>query len=212
MAQRKIALFGGTFDPIHLGHAEVADATAKRIGAEKVIFIPAKCSPLKGFSPNARDEDRLKMITLTIAKRETFAVSDCELRRPAPSYTLDTVRQFKHDYGSDTSIHWLLGSDSIDDLVHWYKIGALIDECNLTTMQRAGYGLPDFDKFIPVWGPQRIAKLRSNVVETPLIDISSTEVRERLAAREDVAGMLHPDVIKYIRQRGLYRKKGTYRG
>jgi nicotinate-nucleotide adenylyltransferase len=92
MLTRRIALFGGTFDPIHLGHTTVADAAARQIGAERVIFIPAKISPLKGFFPFASDTDRLKMIELAIAGHELFAASDCELKRPAPSYTLDTVR------------------------------------------------------------------------------------------------------------------------
>ncbi len=206
MTEKRVALFGGTFDPIHLGHTTVAEAAAAQIGAEKLIFIPAKCSPLKGFSPHAGDEDRLAMITLAIAGRDNFAVSDCELKRPAPSYTLDTVRQFKRQYGPETSIHWLLGADSVGDLVHWYKVRELIDECNLTTMQRAGYAPPDFERFISLWGLERVAKLKRNIVQTPLIDISSTEVRRRLAAGEDLRGMLYPDVIEYIRQHGLYRR------
>jgi nicotinate-nucleotide adenylyltransferase len=209
MTQRTVALFGGTFDPIHLGHTGVAQATAARIDAEKLIFIPAKCSPLKGFSPHAGDEDRLAMLALAVAGRDSFAASDCELRRSAPSYTLDTVRQFKREYGPETSIHWLLGADSIEDLVHWCKVRELIDECNLTTMQRAGYAPPDFERFVPMWGPERVAKLKRDVVETPLIDISSTEVRRRLAASEDVRGMLHPDVIEYIHRHGLYRQTDT---
>jgi nicotinate-nucleotide adenylyltransferase len=199
-----IALFGGTFDPIHLGHTRVAQAAAAQIGAHTIIFIPAKCSPLKGFSPHASDTNRLAMIRLAIAGRDDFAASDCELKRPAPSYTLDTVRQFQREYGPQTTIHWLLGADSVEDLVHWHKIRELIDECNLTTMQRAGYEPPDFDRFTPLWGPEPVAKLKRNVVQTPLIDVSSTEVRRRLAAGEDVRGMLHPDVIDYIHEHGLY--------
>jgi nicotinate-nucleotide adenylyltransferase len=205
MAQRRIALFGGSFDPIHRGHTEVARAATEQIQAEKLIFIPAKCSPLKRLSPHASDEDRLNMVTLATAGDKTFEVSDCELRRPAPSFTLDTVRLFQRRYGPEAAIHWLLGADSVKDLVHWYEIEELIDECNLTTMLRAGYAPPDFDRFEPRWGERRIAKLKQNVVQTPLIDVSSTEVRRRLASREDVAGMLHPDVIRYIREHRLYQ-------
>ena len=203
---KRIALFGGTFDPIHLGHTTVADAAAREIGAERVIFVPAKISPLKGFFPFARDNDRLKMIELALAGHKRFAVSDCELKRPAPSYTLDTVRQFQQDCGPATKIHWLIGADGVGDLVHWHRIEELIDECCLTTMQRPGYPVPDFDRFGPLWGPQRVAKLRQNIIETPLVDISSTEVRRRLAAGEDVTGMLHPEVIRYIRVHQLYQK------
>jgi nicotinate-nucleotide adenylyltransferase len=205
MSQRQIALFGGSFDPIHMGHTGVARAAAKQIRAEKVILIPAKCSPLKGLSPHASDEDRLNMVTLATAGDDAFGVSDCELRRPAPSFTIDTVRLFQRDYGQDVAIHWLLGADSIKDLMHWYKVEELIDECNLTTMQRAGYPPPDFDRYEPLWGQQRVAKLKRNVVHTPLIDASSTEVRKRVAAHEDVSRMLHPDVIAYIREHRLYQ-------
>jgi nicotinate-nucleotide adenylyltransferase len=206
MLQGKIALFGGTFDPVHLGHTAVASAAAKEIQAQKVVFIPAKCSPLKGFSPHAGDEDRLRMIELTIADEETFVVSDCELRRPAPSYTLDTVRQFKQQYGRQVDIHWLLGADTVNDFIHWHKIEQLMDECCLTTMQRAGYEPPDFDRFESAWGARRIQKLRKNVVQTPRIDVSSTEIRRRLRAGGNVDGMLHPDVIEYIKKRGLYQE------
>jgi nicotinate-nucleotide adenylyltransferase len=205
MTRRIIALFGGSFDPIHRGHTGVAEAAAKQIGAQKAIFIPAKCSPLKSLSPRAGDEDRLRMVTLATANEDLFAVSDCELKRPSPSFTLDTVRLFKKDFDGDTVIHWLLGADSVNDFAHWYRVGELIDECNITTMQRAGFPPPDFDRFEHVWGSQRVAKLKRNVVPTPLIDISSTEVRRRLAAGEDVGGMLHPDVIAYIREHNLYR-------
>jgi nicotinate-nucleotide adenylyltransferase len=205
MNPRHVALFGGTFDPIHLGHTRVAAAAAEQVGAEKVVFIPAKISPLKGFFPFARDEDRLHMIMLAIVGHAGFAVSDCELKRPAPSYTLDTVRQFQRDCGPETAIHWLLGADTVADLVHWHKVRELIDECYLTVMQRPGY-TPDFDRFEPLWGRGRVDKLKKNAIQTPLIDISSTEVRQRLAVGGDVSGMLHPDVIRYIREHNLYRQ------
>jgi nicotinate-nucleotide adenylyltransferase len=209
MAQRVILLFGGTFDPIHLGHAKVAGAAVKTLNAEKVVFIPAKCSPLKGFSPKAGDRARLEMITLAIAEDPVLAVSDCELQRPAPSYTLDTVRQFKQACGPDVSVHWLLGADGLDDLVHWHGIRELIDQCCLTTMYRAGYEPPDFARFEGIWGPKRVEKLQEHVVETPLVDVSSTKVRKRLAAGDDVNGMLHPDVIEYIDRHQLYRREST---
>jgi len=207
MAKRKIALFGGTFDPIHLGHTLVAAEAVKHIGAEKIIFVPAKRSPLKGFSPCASDEDRFAMIALAIAGSKHFELSDYELKRPGPSYTLQTVRQFQADYGSETFIYWLIGADSIDDLPHWYKIKELIDECNLSTMYRAGFEPPDFSKFMSLWGRQRVEKLQRNVIKTSLIDISSTEVRKRLAAGRDVTNMLHPAVADYIHKRGLYQTK-----
>jgi len=204
MSERKVILFGGTFDPIHLGHTGVAQEALEHIGARKVIFIPAKRSPLKTILPKASDEDRLAMIGLAIAGTSHFGLSDCERRKPAPSYTLETVRYFQAEYGEGTSIYWLLGADSIDDLVHWHRVTELIDECNLAVMHRAGCKKPDFARFEALWGPDRAAKLRRNIVPTPLIDISSTQIREKLATGEDVTAMLHPAVADYIAKCHLY--------
>lgn len=205
MAKSIIALFGGTFDPVHFGHTTVAADAARHIGAEKIIFVPAKRSPLKGFFPRAGDSDRFKMISLAIAHNKNFQVSDYELKRPEPSYTLETLRKFQSDYGDDTLIYWLIGADSIDELQLWYGITDLIDECNLATMLRAGCKPPNFAKFEDIWGSDRVKKLQRNVIETSLVEISSTEIRRRLAAGRDVAGMLDPAVADYIRKHGLYK-------
>lgn len=207
MNKRKIALFGGTFDPIHLGHTRVAADARRCVGAEKIIFIPAKCSPLKGFPPRASDADRFNMIALAIAEEKNFEVSDFELNKLAPSYTLETVRKFQKDFGDELSIHWLVGADGVDDLVYWYKIVELIDACHLTTMYRAGCERPDFSRFERLWGRQRVEKLQRDIIQTPLIDVSSTEIRRRLAAGDDVSDMLHPAVAHYIREHSLYQSK-----
>lgn len=207
MIEKKIALFGGTFDPVHLGHTTVAAAAAEHIGAEKIIFIPAKRSPLKNSFPEASDDDRLAMIALAIADDKKFQLNDYELRKPRPSYTLETVRHFQSEYGGQALIYWLIGADSICELSRWYGIVELIDECNLCVMFRAGFEPPDFVEFKDVWGTARAEKLQRNVIRTPLIDISSTEIRSRLAADRDVTGMLAPQVADYIREHGLYRSK-----
>ena len=205
MAKRKIVLFGGTFDPIHLGHTAVAAVAVEHIGAGKIVFIPAKRSPLKAFFPKASDNDRAAMIALAIAGYKNFQLSDYELKKPQPSYTLETVRKFQADYGTDTSIYWLIGADSVDELPGWYKIAELIDECNLCVMYRAGCNRPDFTQFTAIWGSGRVEKLQRNIIQTPLIDISSTEIRNRLASERDVTEMLHPPVADYVRKHGLYR-------
>ena len=204
--KRRIALFGGSFDPIHLGHTGVARAAAQYLDVEKVIFIPAKCSPLKGCLPRASDDDRYRMIELASHHDDVFAVSDCELRRPAPSYTLETVRQFQADFGADVTVHWLLGADSVGDLVHWHRIEELLDACTLSVMFRGRYEAPVFESYASLWGLNRIRKLQENVVPTPEIDISSTEVRQRLGEGGDVSAMLAPAVADYIREHRLYKR------
>lgn len=204
MAASKIILFGGTFDPIHLGHTAVAAAARENIDADKVVFVPAKRSPLKAFFPEASDDDRLAMINSAISGNNAFDVTDYELKKPGLSYTLATVRYFRQQSGDKAHIYWLIGADTLEDLPHWYGITELIDECNLAVMHRAGFPPPDFSRFQPLWGLNRVTKMRQNVVETPLVDISSTEIRKRLKAGRDISKMVCPEVEQYIREHGLY--------
>jgi nicotinate-nucleotide adenylyltransferase len=204
MSEKRTVLFGGTFDPIHIGHTTVAAAACESIGADKVVFVFARRSPLKAFFPEASDEDRLAMIGLATAENKMFGFSDYELKKAGPSYTLETVRFFRQQLGEDVSIYWLIGADTLDDLPHWFGITELIDECNLAVMYRAGFAQPDFTKYVSQWGQTRVKKMQQNVVETPLVDISSTEIRKRLSAGKEVAGMINPKVLHYIREHRLY--------
>jgi len=203
MVTSKIVLFGGTFDPVHLGHTRVAAHARKHIGAEKIVLVPAKRSPLKGFMPRVADEDRLAMIVLATRDDPAVQVSDCEVKMPAPSYTLDTIRMFEARHPR-SEFYWLVGADGVDDLRLWHNITDLLDACNICTMYRAGYAKPDFGKYEAIWGPQRVKKLQRNVIATPLVEISSTVVRKRIAEGKDVSEMLHPAVVQYIEQHNLY--------
>ena len=206
MANKNIILFGGTFDPIHLGHTAVAMHTLQVIGAEKIIFIPAKQSPLKKISPKASDNARVEMISLAMSGNNKFSISNCELKKSQPSYTLETIKYFQDTLGPDTSLYWLIGADCLDELPHWYRIEELIDKCNLCVMYRAGFKAPNFEKLPAIWDKEQIQKLQQNIIETPLIDINSTEIRNRLAAGEDVTDMLCPAVARYIEQHNLYQQ------
>jgi nicotinate-nucleotide adenylyltransferase len=112
---KKIGIYGGTFDPIHHGHLIVAREALERLGADEVIFIPARVSPLRKTAPIARDEIRLLMIQAAIEKEPGFAVDDCELRRPPPSYTIDTVEQIRR-LKSNATIYCLIGEDNVGKL------------------------------------------------------------------------------------------------
>jgi nicotinate-nucleotide adenylyltransferase len=212
MAKTKIALFGGTFDPIHLAHTAVARAAAEHLGAEKVIFIPTKRSPLKQSFPQAGDKDRLNMIFLAIADDKIFEVSDYELKKTAPCFTIETVEYFQTRFKNVAELCWLIGADTIDELPRWYRITDLIDRCTLCAMFRAGCNPPDFSAFETIWGERRIKKLQANIIPTPLLDISSTDIRAKLAEGKDASDtqyalrqMLHPKVADYIRNRRLYQ-------
>lgn len=205
MAKKKIALFGGTFDPIHIGHITVASYAAEYIGAVKTIFVPVKLSPLKNFSPKASDTDRMKMASLAISENKKFELSDYELKKSDTNYTLDTVKYFQAQFGGEAAIYCLIGADNLGDLTRWYKINELVDTCNLSLMYRAGYAQPDISRLVESLGQERVDKLQKNIIQTPLINISSTEIRKRLATGEDTTDLLCPLVADYISEHNLYQ-------
>jgi len=202
--KHRIVLFGGTFDPVHVGHTTAAEFAADRLGADKVVFIPAKRSPHKRIDPAASGDDRLAMLRLATAGCRRFEVSDCELHRKEPSYTLDTVLYFRKRFGGEARLCWLIGADMLRDLPKWRRVRDLLDECALCVMHRGGYPPPEFDGLESL-GPDRLARLRADVLETPSVDISSTEIRGKLASGADVTGLLCPAVLDYIEKNGLYR-------
>ncbi len=200
----KIILFGGTFDPVHTGHIEVAQAAAEKIGAKKAILIPARRSPHKNQKPVAIDIDRIAMLKLAIKDKNLFQISTIELNRAEPSYTIDTIHQLKQKFGGDCELYWLIGADMLKSLPLWHKVIELMDQCNISVMNRGGFDKPDFDSLIAKFDKETIEKLKKNSIETPLIDISSTEIRRKLADDEDAGEFLHPEVLKYIKDRRLY--------
>jgi len=200
----KIILFGGTFDPVHTGHIEVARAAAEKIGAKKVILVPARRSPHKNQKPLAEDTDRVSMLKLAIAGKDIFQISPIELNRAEPSYTIDTIRQIQQSFGNNYELYWLIGADMLSSLSKWYKIDELLNKCNICVMNRGGFDKPDFDSLAAKFSKENIEKLRKNSIETPAIEISSTEIRQKLFNDEDASRYLHPEVLNYIRTRRLY--------
>ncbi|MFC1763663.1 nicotinate (nicotinamide) nucleotide adenylyltransferase [Planctomycetota bacterium] len=200
----RIALFGGTFDPIHKGHTHVAQHAAKQLEVDQLVYIPAKQSPLKINAPHVTDEQRVHMIQLAIAGCPEQTISTCELERPAPSYTIDTIRNYREQNKALTAIYWLIGADAVIELGNWYCIRELLQECRVITMRRADCPIPDFHPLRGVLSPDHVEKLKNNVLETPAIPISSSKIRARLQQNRSVDDMLHPAVRDYIVALNLY--------
>jgi nicotinate-nucleotide adenylyltransferase len=200
----KIILFGGTYDPVHIGHIEVAQSAAEVLGASKVFLIPARRSPHKEQKPAAPDNDRIAMLKLAIAGKSIFQISPVELNRAEPSYTIDTIRYFRQKFGPDCQLYWLIGADMLKDLPKWYKIDALLKECTVCVMNRGGFDKPNFDSLTAKLGKEAVEKLRQNQIETPFIEISGTDIRQNLLKGKKVGQYLHPEVLDYIKTHRLY--------
>jgi nicotinate-nucleotide adenylyltransferase len=200
---KKIILFGGSFDPIHTGHVQVARHALQSLRAGRLFFVPARRSPHKTDSP-AVGHHRLAMIRKAIEGVDRFSVSDCELIRPEPSYTLDTINFFREQFGNEVALYWLVGADQLSDFDRWHRVEELLRVCHVSVMFRAGYPPPDFSRLEGVFSEETIERLRRDIIQTPLIDLNSTAIRRQLAAGTLPPGALPSGVLQYIRQHHLY--------
>jgi nicotinate-nucleotide adenylyltransferase len=196
----KVLCFGGTFNPIHSGHLICARAVAEAGGFQRVLLVPSAHPPHKRQSPDiASAAHRLRMCRLAAAEQpELFAVSDLELKRPAPSFTLQTVRELKRR--GMQNVHWLIGADMLADLPNWHRIGELVREVTFVIMARPGWRL-DWRSL-----PSNLCALRHNVVEAPLVDISATGIRKRAREGLSLAWLVPPSVATYLKRHRLYER------
>jgi nicotinate-nucleotide adenylyltransferase len=173
------------------------------LGADELIFVPARRSPHKDDLP-LLGHHRLAMIRKAIKGIPGFSVTDYELNRSEPSYTLETVRFFAKQYENQAVLHWLVGADQLTDLGKWYRINELLQECRISVMVRAGYPQPDFSCFEGLFSSNCIEQLKKDVIQTPRIDLSSTEIRRQLSGGTINPDALPPAVLEYITEHCLY--------
>lgn len=200
--RHRVGLLGGTFDPIHVGHLMMAEAVRSEYGLEKVIFIPAAVPPHKLNRHIAPAEDRYQMVLLATKSNPYFEVSDIELKRPGPSYSIDTVHAFLEEYGEDTDFFFIIGADVIPDMGTWNRIEKLLEICEFVAAQRPGCK-PDSEELRARFG-ELVAK-HIHTLETPEFEVSSTDIRERLRKGHSIRYIVPPEVEEYIYQKGLYR-------
>jgi nicotinate-nucleotide adenylyltransferase len=207
MDKKGILLFGGTFDPVHNGHLIVARAAAEKLNVSQTILIPAAIAPHKQGRSFSDAKDRLAMVRLAIEGDGALAVSDCEIARSGPSYTLDTIRYFRGLYGADAELYWLIGADSLCELHCWYKIGELVEQVIIVTAGRPGSLVDDLTELRKKLTPVQIEQIKGHILDTPLVDISSTDIRERVRSGLPVNSLLPEAVAEYIMRRQLYQCK-----
>jgi len=202
---KKIGLFGGTFDPIHLGHLNLAIELKEKRLLDEVWFIPAYISPFKTGFPPALAQHRLKMIQLALQEFTGFYVTDLELNRPPPSFTMDTIRSFcESDIGDQSQYFWLMGEDHLATFHHWYQWQEILKSVTLLIGSR--FQPHSMEKFYDECELNRAIQI--GWTKTRLMDISSTDVRQRLAENLVCSHLLPSAVIQYIRQNQLYELKG----
>jgi nicotinate-nucleotide adenylyltransferase len=197
-----IGIFGGTFDPPHLGHLTLAAEARTQLGLDRLLWVLTPDPPHKQNQPIAPLEHRLAMVKLAIADVPSFALSTVEMDRPGPHYAVDTVKILV-DQNPRAELVYLMGGDSLRDLPTWHRPADLVaalrfiavmrrpgDSVDLSTLEKAIPGLTDKVRF----------------VEAPLLDIAACEIRARVAEGRPFRDFLTPGVYTYIIEHDLYRK------
>jgi nicotinate-nucleotide adenylyltransferase len=188
---RRLGIFGGTFDPPHNGHLSVATDVADTLGLDEVLWVPARRSPHKPDAPLTSDAIRLKMCEAAIGTEPRFRVGDLELRRPAPSFTIDSLRELRAEE-PEAEFFLLLGFDQYESFDQWEAPDEIRAMVTLVVMDRGGMSaLPD-----DLPGMLRVPVGR--------VDVSSSDVRERVRAGVDIADVVPPGVAQLIESERLY--------
>lgn len=208
------ALFGGTFDPIHYGHLKPVEILANQIGLSRIIVMPNNVPPHRP-QPEATSEQRKHMVELAITDKPLFVLDERELRRDMPSYTAQTLQEWRREEGPDAPLAFIIGQDSLLTFPTWHQYETILDNAHLIVTRRPGYPLtmqqPEHQQWLDDRLTLRAEDLHQQpagkifLAETPWFDISATIIRERLQNGEPCDDMMPAPVLEYIMQQGLYR-------
>ncbi|QJW46442.1 nicotinate-nucleotide adenylyltransferase [bacterium BFN5] len=200
--KRKIGIMGGTFDPIHIGHLVTAEAVRIEYSLDKVIFIPAANPPHKQELQVTPAMHRYIMTVMATYSNPYFYVSDIELERPGLSYTFDTVSALIDQFGAKTDFYFITGADAIQDLPTWENVDELLNLCHFIAATRPGC-ISTLDNVIRHFGPK--GRKRIHRLATPELEISSTDIRERVKNGRSIKYIVPESVESYILKESLYR-------
>lgn len=187
----RLGVFGGTFDPVHVGHLAIARAALEAVPLDRVLFVPARRSPLKERGPFASEADRLAMLETAISDEPRFSLSHAELEREGPSYTVETLERL----AGDDELFLILGSDALADFPRWKDPERIARLVTLLVADRPGTPVPAAD------APVRM-------FDAPRLDISSRELRARVARGRSLRYLVPEAAWRHIEARGLYRTEG----
>lgn len=185
----RIAVYSGSFNPVHDGHLAIAQKVLESNLAYEVWFMLSPMNPLKKESVLWPESDRLEMVRLAIKDKPGMKASDYEFRFPRPAFTVNTLESLRNDYPENDFI-LLVGGDNLSSIRRWYKYESIIKDFGLIVYPRPGFSLKKFNDVPNVW-----------IIEGPLLDISATDIRKRVLNNEPISGLVPHAVEEYILKR-----------
>jgi len=192
--RKSIGFLGGSFDPVHVGHMMLALDALDQLQLERIYFVPALSSPLRDTDHSVSFDHRYAMLESLFEREERLGVLDIERNLSQPSYTINTVRILKEHF-DDSRMIWLIGADQLAALPAWRDMADLVNLVEFGVAHRLGSNLV----------PPKIPKLSVHFLNQRLVDVSSSEIRMRLAQNLPVIGMTMPEIIDYIKEHSLYQ-------
>jgi nicotinate-nucleotide adenylyltransferase len=200
----RLAVFGGSFNPVHNGHLALASHILRAGYADEVLFVPAGVPPHKPAQDLAPAKHRLAMLRAALAPFPEFTVSDIEAReQETPSYTIDTL-QTLHLAFPEPEILFLMGMDCLAELATWYRAPELVSQFQFLIYPRPGCAPPKTADLAEPFGNRNAVKLTNSIIDAPLLLVAASAVREWLAASKNIAGLVPESVLAYIRNNQLY--------
>lgn len=213
----RLGLFGGTFNPIHMGHLRAAVEVTEAFSLDRLLLIPSANPPHKSTDGMASARERLEMLRLAIEGVPFFEASDLELARTGPSYTIDTLRYFQNHFGRESTIHFVVGQDAFSEITTWKSFKQLFATAHFIVMARPGARLKSLEDFIRTniskdyqydgtsslySHPEWCSIFCHNVTH---LDISATKIRECIQQGRSIRFLVPPQVEAFIKRKGLYR-------
>jgi nicotinate-nucleotide adenylyltransferase len=216
-----MGLLGGTFDPVHYGHLDAAEAARASLALDAVTFIPSHLPPHRPAQPRASAFQRFALLALALQGRAGCRLSDVELLREGPSFTIDTLRVFHQSGLGPLQLFFILGADAFAEVATWHEYPAVLDAANFAVMARPGSSIedalartPDVRTRVRPEPPHEGSLPRTAVflVRARTRDVSSTDVRARIAAGDSIEGLVPPAVARHISSHHLYERVDELHG
>lgn len=208
----KLGIFGGTFNPVHLGHLRAAEEVREQAGLDKVVFVPSHLPPHKELAGDVPGRHRLELVKIAVRDNPHFLASDVEVNGGGVSYSVHTIEHFRGEF--DTVPWFILGQDAFDEIAAWYDMPRILTLANFLVMSRPGSERGDVPRIL---GPHAVPYTRTatgyvhecgteiRFVDVTMLDISSSAIRERIAAGASIRYLVTPGVEEYIMQERMYR-------
>jgi len=213
---QRLGLFGGTFNPVHIGHLRVAEEVREELSLERVIFIPSYIPPHKQSVEIVAPEHRLAMVRLAVAEHEAFGASDLEIQRADKSYSIFTLRHFSRELAKSGELFFILGADAFAEITTWHRWMEVLPMAHFVIMTRPHHVLTRPLDALPAAYAERYTEQTpgryqmqegARLIFLPVtgLDISSSDIRRRIGEKRSIRYLMPDTVARYIQEHGLYR-------